>query len=56
MLDKIAVTFVLAILFLIYAVAKPTDAAEVLIAILAGAGLVYLAAAFCQWWFRRAKR
>ena len=41
MLDKIGVAFILAILFLVYALAKPTGAAEVLIALMVGAGLVY---------------
>ena len=53
MLDKIGVAFILAILFLVYALAKPTGAAEVLIALMVGAGLVYLAVAFCQWWSHR---
>ena len=56
MLDKMAVAFVLGILFLIYAVANPTDAAEVVIAFLVGAALVYSVATFCQWWSHRAKR
>lgn len=55
MLDKIAVGFVLATLFLIYAVAKPTDAAEVIIGVLAGACLMYLAITFCQWSSRQQK-
>lgn len=53
MLDKIGVALILAILFLAYALANPGGAAEVLIAALAGAGLVYVAVAFCKWWHRR---
>ncbi|MBU3971076.1 MAG: hypothetical protein KKG54_09770 [Alphaproteobacteria bacterium] len=53
MLDKIGVAFILAILFLGYAVASPSDAAEVLIGLLVGAALPLLAIAFCKWWSRR---
>lgn len=53
MLDKIGVAFILAILFLAYAVASPAGAAEVLVAALVGAGLVHLAVGFFKW---RSKR
>lgn len=53
MLDKVGVAFIFAILFLAYAVASPADAAEVLIAALAGASLVYIVVALCEWWRRR---
>jgi membrane associated rhomboid family serine protease len=49
MLDKIGVAFILAILFLVYAVADPAGAAEALIGALAGVALGYLFIAFLQW-------